>query len=330
MSSEPLLRSADPAAMREAVDAVGAAVRTTDPVISVVVCAYNSRHRIDDALTTLRDQDIDEPYEVLVVDSGQDDTTEYVRRTYPEVRVIRSEQRLWPGPARNRGVAEARGRYVAFLPDDGVARRDWLRRRVAKHREGFEAVGGAITNATPGHPIGSAGYYLEYSALIPSDRILAEQAVPHCLSYDRELFDRLGPFPEDIETGEDTLFNERCLAAGVKIGFDARVRLGHRNLTSMTPYLRHQYEHGRGLMQCIEQYGFESPVGPADQPVALAAWRMFGRYPVLRWWRAGKRIARGRPLWAVSYYVLTPLVFAGLWATSLGAWHEWRRVHHGA
>ncbi len=56
----------------------------------------------------------------------------------------------------------------------------------------------------------------------------------------------------------------------------------------------------------------------------------FGRYPALRWWRAGKRIARGRPLWAVSYYALTPLVYAGLWATSLGAWQEWRRLRDGA
>ena len=36
---------------------------------------------------------------------------------------------------------------IAFLPDDGVARPDWLRRRLEAHRRGLDAVGGAITKA---------------------------------------------------------------------------------------------------------------------------------------------------------------------------------------
>lgn len=293
--------------------------------ISVIVCAYNSRRRIDTALDSLRAQDIEEPFEVIVVDSGTDDTAAYLAAEHPWVRVERSEIRLYPGPARNRGVQAARGEVIAFLPDDGIARPDWLRRRVEAHRRGYEAVGGAITNGTPRDLVGSAGYFLEYSALIPSDRVLAEQALPHCLSYRRELFDRLGPFPEDTETGEDTLFNERVQQAGVEIGFDAQIQLAHRNLTDLGGYLRHQYEHGRGLMQCVELYGLASPVGPADQPLPRAAWRMFAAYPALRWWRALGRLRRGMPRWVPAYLVVAPIVWAGLWATSLGAWQEWRR-----
>ena len=302
------------------------AAPATEPVVSVVVCSYNSRERIDIALRSLAEQDFREPYEVIVVDSGDDGCADHVRSEWPEVRVVRSEERLYPGPARNRGVKAARGEFVAFLPDDGVARPDWLRRRVAKHREGFDAVGGSITNGTPVHPVGSAGYFLEYSALIPSESVLAEHAIPHCLSYSRDVVERLGGFPEDIETGEDTLFNERCLAAGVSIGFDSRVQLAHRNLRGLRPYLQHQYEHGRGLVQCIERYGFESPVGPAEQPVRLALYRMFARYPARRWWNALKRIARGRPAWVPAYVLVAPFVWAGLWATALGAWREWRSL----
>lgn len=295
------------------------------PAISVVICAYNSRDRIDHALRSLEAQDFDEPFEVVVSASGEDGCAEYLRESHPWVVVAHSERRLHPGPARNRGVEASSGEIVAFLPDDGVARPDWLRRRVAKHREGFEAVGGAIANATPRHPVGTAGYLLEYSALIPSDRILAEQALPHCLSYDRALIDRLGPFPEDTETGEDTLFNERVLASGAPIGFDAAIQLGHRNLKGLVPYLRHQYEHGRGLMQCVASYGFASPMGPASQPRAVAALRMFAVYPALRWWHALGRLRRGKPSWVPAYLLLAPLVWAGLWATSAGAWAEWAR-----
>jgi glycosyltransferase involved in cell wall biosynthesis len=302
---------------------------TREPAISVIVCSYNSRRKIDHSLSSLRDQEFDEPYEVIVVDSGTDDAAEYVRKAYPEVRVVRSEERLWPGLARNAGVRVARGEIIAFLPDDGVARRDWLRRRVAKHREGYEAVGGAITNGTPWHPVGSAGYYLEYSALIPAEDVLGEQAIPHCLSYDRSLFERLGSFPEEAETGEDTLFNERLAAAGVEVGFDASVQLDHLNLRHLGPYLEHQYDHGRGLAQCVEEYGFSSPIGPAEQRLPLALWRMFASYPARRWWHALQRIWRGRKRWALAYLFVTPLVWAGLWATSVGAWREWRKLRAG-
>jgi hypothetical protein len=223
-------------------------------------------------------------------------------------------------------VAAARGEVVAFLPDDGLARPDWLRRRLARHREGYEAVGGAITNATPRDPVGTAGYLLEYSALIPSERVLAEQAVPHCLSYRRELIERFGGFPEDTETGEDTLLNRELARAGVPVRFDAEIQLAHRNLTRLGPYLRHQYDHGRGLMQCVALHGFESPVGTAEQPTPAAAWRMFVAYPALRWWHALGRLRRGRPDWVARYLALTPVVWAGLWATAAGAWREWRRT----
>jgi Glycosyl transferase family 2 len=314
-------------ALRDRCDGEARAVTAVGtPVISVIVCSYNMRHQIDRSLASLREQDIEEPFEVIVVDSGSDGTGDYIHRSYPEVRVVRSEQRLWPGSARNAGLRAATGTYVAFLPADGVARPDWLCRRVAKHREGYAAIGGSITNGTPRHPVGTAGYFLEYSALIPSEKVLPEQAIPHCLSYEHALFDRLGEFPEEAETGEDTLFNERLLAAGVEIGFDARVQLDHLNLNGVLPYLRHQYEHGRGLAQCVEQYGFESPIGPSEQGSAAAALRMFALYPARRWFNSLLRIGRGRPTWGLAYLVLSPLVWAGLWATSLGAWREWRRL----
>jgi hypothetical protein len=193
------------------------------------------------------------------------------------------------------------------------------------HRKGYQAVGGAVTNATPGHPVGTAGYLLEYSAVIPSDRVLAEQPIPHGLSYTRALLDRVGPFPEDTDTGEDTLVNRRLVAAGVEVGFDAEVQLGHRNHTAVMPYLRHQYGHGRGLVQCIERHGLGSPIGSASQTSRWSWYRVFIVYPARRWWLGLDRIRRGRRRWMASYLALSPLIWAGLWATSLGVWHEWRR-----
>ena len=295
-----------------------------DPVVTVVVVSYNSRGRIDTTLRSLRAQDLDEPFEIVVVDSGSDDAAGYVRGVYPDVRIVRSERRLWPGAARNRGVDAARGRYIVFAPDDAVLRPDYLRRRLVKHRQGFDAVGGSIANSTPRHPVGLAEYCLEYYRILPDRDVLAAQRVPHALSFERGVFDRVGPFPEDVETGEDTLLAERCVAAGVSIGLEPAAQLAPRNSTRLRPFLRHEFRHGRGLMQCIARHGFESGVSPVGRRPADAAYLLFLRYPLARWWASLRFLARTRPGWLPRVVAVSPLVIAGAAATAAGVWHEWR------
>jgi glycosyltransferase involved in cell wall biosynthesis len=293
---------------------------TPAPAISVVVLSYNARTRIDLPLSSLRTQTLQEPYEVIVVDSGEDDCAAYVAGAYPEARVVRSERRLSAGAGRNRGAAEARAPHVAYLADDCRVAPDWLELRLAKHREGFEAVGGAVTNGTPFHPLGSAGYYLEYTAVMPSARILAEQPIPHALSYSRALIERLGGFAEDTVTGEDTLFNERCVAEGVPIATDPRIRLAHRNITGFRAYLRHQHAHGRGLIQCRRHAGHH----PGSATLLGELRWAFARYPRVRWWNALRRVARGRRRALPAYLAVSPLIWAGLWAAGAGCWAEAR------
>lgn len=292
--------------------------------ISVVICAYQSRARIDTPLRSLLAQTLRERFEVVVVASGDDGCAEHVASAWPDVRVVSSVKRLGPGGARNRGVSAARGEYVAFIPDDAVACSRWLEHRLAAHRSGYPVVAGSIGNGTPGSLVGTAGYFLEYSALIPSRRVLAAQAIPHCLSFRRDLFGRFGPYPEDTLTGEDSIFNERLVTAGVPITFEPRARIDHLNPTSPTSYWRHHLAHGRGLVQCVEAYGHASPIGPAVSP--LAPLRAFVVYPARRWWGALGRIARGRPGWLPAFLGLSPVVWVGLWATGAGAMLEWRRA----
>jgi glycosyltransferase involved in cell wall biosynthesis len=291
-------------------------------VASVVIPAYRARDRIDLPLRSLAAQDVAERFEVIVVASGDDGCAPYVRERWPEVRLVASERRLLPGAARNAGVAVARGRWIAFLADDCAVDTDWLRRRLERHRQGFEAVGGAVANGTPRSPVGTAGWLIEYSAALPSVRRPTNHEVPHTLSYDRALLDRVGPFPEDIRTGEDTLLNQRALAARARVSTEPEVKILHLGPTRMRELLRHHHAHGRGLVQCVERHGFEAFTGPPGQQGPRAALRVWVRYPALRWWKALGRIARGRPGLLPAYLVLTPIIWAALLSTARGAWAE--------
>jgi len=85
--------------------------------VSVVMPAYRAAETIGTALDSVFAQSI-RPDEVIVVDDGSpDDVAAIVARGYPEVRVIRQEN-AGPAAARNRGAAEARGTWLAFLDAD--------------------------------------------------------------------------------------------------------------------------------------------------------------------------------------------------------------------
>jgi glycosyltransferase involved in cell wall biosynthesis len=91
------------------------------PTVSVVVPTHNRVDLLPLTLhTVLWQQGVD--LEVLVVDDGSvDDLRRSVRELHdPRIRLLRNSTPQGVSRARNRGVAEAGGRWVAFLDDDDL------------------------------------------------------------------------------------------------------------------------------------------------------------------------------------------------------------------
>jgi len=89
------------------------------PLFSVVIATYNRRALVVRAVASVLAQTFPD-YELIVVDDGSDDGTADVLRGYGDrVRVIRQSNQ-GPGAARNRGIAAAEGKYIAFLDSDDL------------------------------------------------------------------------------------------------------------------------------------------------------------------------------------------------------------------
>lgn len=91
-------------------------LRTEHPRVSVVVITKDRRDELLSGLSRL--QTLPERPEIIVVDNGSlDDTSDAVRRHFPDVKLISLDENLGAA-GRNVGVRAARAPYVAFADDD--------------------------------------------------------------------------------------------------------------------------------------------------------------------------------------------------------------------
>jgi glycosyltransferase involved in cell wall biosynthesis len=87
--------------------------------ISVIMPVYNGAEFIEESIQSVLSQSARD-FELIIVDDGSyDGTAEIIRDYEGRVRFIQQANR-GPSAARNRGLEEAKGKYVAFLDADDV------------------------------------------------------------------------------------------------------------------------------------------------------------------------------------------------------------------
>jgi len=98
-------------------------------MVSTVITSYNKAPYLAEAIDSALAQDYSNQ-EILVIDDGSTDRTPEVASAYSnQIRYIRQENR-GPSGAKNRGILEARGEFIAFLDGDDRWRPGKLARQV--------------------------------------------------------------------------------------------------------------------------------------------------------------------------------------------------------
>jgi glycosyltransferase involved in cell wall biosynthesis len=92
---------------------------TERPFFSIIMPVYNRAAVVGRALRSCLAQSFDS-FEVVAVDDCSTDDSVAAIESFgdPRIRLVRHEQNRGPGPARNTGMANARGEWLVFLDSD--------------------------------------------------------------------------------------------------------------------------------------------------------------------------------------------------------------------
>jgi glycosyltransferase involved in cell wall biosynthesis len=212
-------------------------------LVSVVIPTFERREMLRGALASVVAQ-TDPRWEAVVVDDASTDGTfeevEAWSRREPRIRVVRRVgERRGAAVCRNQGVTASRGGFVLFLDSDDLLDPWCLERR----RRAMEADPGLDFVVFPcrlfrERPGDTGLLFNADTGEDDLDRFLRRDYPWQTTGplYRRAALDRIGPFVEELVTGQTWEFTVRSVALGLRYarfpGPDHHYRLAHA--TSMT------------------------------------------------------------------------------------------------
>ena len=303
-------------------------------VVTAIVPCRNEKDSIEACVRSILEQE--NPggdFEVIVVDGLSDDGTggilSKLSGEYPALKLIVNAKRTMPSGV-NLAIAASRGRYIAIMGAHNRYAPDYLRQAVQVLEEtradnaggsmvceGESYVQEAIALAHhSGFSVGGARWHdPQYEG--PADTVFGGV-------YRREVFERIGPFDEELVRNQDDELNLRLVQQGGRIWHSPRIRSWYKPRRSL-----------KGLLQQYLQYGYWR-VRVIQKRKAAAAIRQYvpGAFvfslialPVIAllwspvWWLWGGEIAAyGMCTLGISatvasrkgwrYFPILPLIFA--------------------
>jgi glycosyltransferase involved in cell wall biosynthesis len=93
-----------------------------DPKVTVLMSVYNGERYLNEAIDSILGQTFTD-FEFLIIDDASTDRTPEILRSYddPRIRVVTNEENLGLTKSLNKGLALARGEYIARMDADDIS-----------------------------------------------------------------------------------------------------------------------------------------------------------------------------------------------------------------
>jgi glycosyltransferase involved in cell wall biosynthesis len=172
-----------------------------NPVVSVIIPAYNAAPWIGETIDSVLNQSFRD-IEVIVVDDGSTDkTSEVVAKYQQKVKYIYKDNG-GPSSARNVGILAARGEYIAFLDADDL----WVASKLEQQMEIFNQNSSLVWVYSDGFIFennpNQTPHLFSYSTCMYEGDILCSLLVDNFIASPtpvirKEIFDEIGLFNEE-------------------------------------------------------------------------------------------------------------------------------------
>ncbi len=227
----------------------------TNPVASVIVCAYNHLNDLTiPCIESIRSNTF-YPYELILIDDGSTDGSIRYFQTISR-KAIRVSRRSGVAKARNAGMEAAAGDPLVFLDNDMLPPPEWLTILVEEvHKPGV-----GIVSGIPSNEIARLNGRASPDGLIE---------YPHvgggCTAITRRCFDAVGYFDESLmNNGEDTDFCYRARERGFRIANTPRLIIQHKG--GGTRRDLDKREMARSARRFVQKHGARNPNLPTPPP----------------------------------------------------------------
>ncbi|MDR6967674.1 glycosyltransferase involved in cell wall biosynthesis [Flavobacterium arsenatis] len=191
------------------------------PFFSVIIPLYNKENYIQEALKSVLIQDFQDFEIVIVNDCSTDNSLEKANEIISEkIRYVNHEQNKGLSASRNTGIRNAKAQYVAFLDADDIWKPQFLQKIKA------------LIDAFPEESLFATTYFEIYpdNLVLPpsvkSDDLKKEEMylitdyfarsnsqplyIPSSLCANKNIFENVGFYDEEITFSEDVDFNIRA------------------------------------------------------------------------------------------------------------------------
>jgi rhamnosyltransferase len=298
--------------------------------VSIIIPTLNAGPRFARTLEAIAAQDLDEPYEVVVIDSGSTDGTRELARRHGARVIAIDPADFGHGRTRNAGIAACGSDYVALLVQDAVpADQHWLSALVQALDE-YPNAAGAASRPLPRE---DAGFVERYLAMRgphadtgddpieqhgPSESQLLgaspEDVRRRCAFDDTSSIVRRAaweqyPFP-DVAYAEDLAWSAGVMRLGYSIVYVPASRVYHSHRRSCWYEVRRAYVDRRALLAL--QAAIAPLQGPSVRRTAGSPARVLSLVREMTRAARAERALTPRVWWTIRARVLAGAIGAGL------------------
>jgi glycosyltransferase involved in cell wall biosynthesis len=237
-------------------------MKNPHPLISIIIPAYNCEETIVRCVDSILRLTWGNK-EIIIIDDGSTDATPDILKGYgSDIRIIRTPN-AGPSRARNIGVREATGEFIAFTDSDCIVAENWLDELFKGFvSEKTAGVGGDQQSPADDTPFGknihafmkSVGFVADYLKI--QDRLIRTRHNPTCnVMYRRDVLLEAGLFDEALWPGEDVDIDLKISRLGYELYYNPGAVVWHYRPKDVGAFSRMMRRYGWAQAYLVRKYG---------------------------------------------------------------------------